>query len=82
MERSQSTITKNITRALLVLLSTILIVLFFPHEHSVSYDYSIGKPWKYGEVIADFDFPVYKSEQVVQAEKDSALRHFQPYAFS
>ena len=79
MERSQSTITKNITRALLVLLSTILIVLFFPHEHSVSYDYSIGKPWKYGEVIADFDFPVYKSEQVVQAEKDSALRHFQPY---
>ena len=79
MDNTKSSITKNITRILLVLVSAILIVAFFPHEHSVSYDYTIGKPWKYGQIIADFDFPIYKSEQVVQAERDSALHHFQPY---
>ena len=79
MLNSHNTIVKNIVRALLVLLSAVLIVVFFPHERTVSYDYTVGKPWKYGQLIAEFDFPVYKSEQVVQAEKDSALHHFQPY---
>ena len=66
-------------RIALVLVATALIILFSPRQKSVSYDYSIGKPWKYGQIIADYDFPIYKSEAVIRAESDSAMKHFQPY---
>ena len=39
----------------------------------------IGKPWKYGDLTAPFDFPVYKSELKVKQERDSIYRLFEPY---
>ena len=33
----------------------------------------------YASLIAKFDFPVYKSDAVIQQEKDSLLAYFQPY---
>ena len=71
-------ITKGLIRILFLLISTMLIILFLPHK-SITYDYSVGKPWKYGQIIADFDFPIYKSDQLIQQEKDSVLKQFQPY---
>ena len=41
--------------------------------------YDVGKPWMYASLIAKFDFPVYKSDAVIQQEKDSLLAYFQPY---
>ena len=78
MDRLNIDFTKGLVRVLFLLVSTILVILFLPHE-SASYDFSVGKPWKYGQIIADFDFPIYKSEQVIQTERDSVLKHFQPY---
>lgn len=70
---------KNITlRVLLLLAVAMLIVYFMPREKHFTYNYSIGTPWKYSRIIAEYDFPIYKSEEKVHAEYDSIIRHMHP----
>jgi putative nucleotidyltransferase with HDIG domain len=38
-----------------------------------------GKPWKYSELTAPFDFPVYKSDDIIDHERDSVMKLFEPY---
>ena len=38
-----------------------------------------NKPWKYGQLIATVDFPIYKDDALVNREQDSLLASFQPY---
>lgn len=56
-----------------------LIVYFLPRDGKFNYHFSINKPWKYGQLMATFDFPIYKDDAVVEKEQDSILAHFQPY---
>ena len=76
---SRKVLLRIFSRIMLLLLSTVLIVIFLPREQTYTYDYTVGKPWKYGQIIADFDFPIYKTEEAVQAERDSVHRLFEPY---
>ncbi len=61
------------------LIASVVIVYFMPHEHSFSYDYSEGKPWKYSQLIAEYNFPIYKSEAQLKQERDSVLRKVSPF---
>lgn len=62
-----------------VLVSLMVIVWFLPRNNTPQMRYDVGKPWMYASLIAKFDFPVYKSDAVIQQEKDSLLAYFQPY---
>ena len=66
-------------RILTVVVSAAIIVYFMPHERTFTYDYSIGKPWKYSQIIAEYDFPIYKSEEQLKEERDSVLRRLKPF---
>lgn len=61
------------------ILAVILIVYFSPRESKVSYDESEGRPWRYGLVTAPFDFPIYKPDAQLEAERDSILKNYIPY---
>lgn len=63
----------------LVVVSTVAIVYFMPRDSHFDYIYDIGKPWRYGQLIAPWKFPVYKTDSVLIREQDSIVRHFQPY---
>ena len=69
----------NASRAVLVIITTAIIVWFMPRTSGMSYHYDVGKPWSYKSLIADFDFPVYKSEELLQYEQDSILANYEPY---
>ena len=56
-----------------------LIVYFLPRDGKFNYQFDINKPWKYGQLIATFDFPIYKDDAVVKKEQDSLFALFQPY---
>ena len=56
-----------------------LVVLFMPSEGKFNYQFEVGKPWKYGQLMATFDFPIYKSDEVIKKEQDSIRSTFQPY---
>lgn len=64
----------------LIFLTTVVVILYFlPREGKFNYQFDIGKPWKYGQLIATFDFPIYKSDDVAKRERDSLLKNFSPY---
>lgn len=62
-----------------LLFVTALLVFFLPRETKEGYEYEQGRPWRYNSLIASFDFPIYKTQDEVSAERDSALRSFQPF---
>ena len=63
-----------------IVIGTVVIILWCMPRDSRNYLYAeIGKPWKYGDLTAPFDFPVYKSEFKVKQERDSIYRLFEPY---
>ncbi len=76
----QGTIFRNyLTRIILTLCAAAIIVWFLPRAESVHYRYDVGKPWTGGTLIAKFQFPIYKSDEVIAAERDSVRQAFQPY---
>ena len=66
-------------RSALVLLTIVLIVWAMPRDNENNFKIEIGKPWRYTDFTAPFDFPIYKSENLVKKERDSLLRSFEPY---
>ncbi len=61
------------------IVAALLIGYFFPREGKFRYQFFEGKPWRYGLLTAPSDFPIYKTEAEVEAERDSALKQFEPY---
>ena len=66
-------------KCLIFIVTVSVITYFMPKEGKFNYDFEINTPWKYGLLQASFDFPIYKSEQQVQKERDSLLTSYQPY---
>ena len=66
-------------KALIFVGTVAFIVYFLPRDGKFNYQFDINKPWKYGQLMATFDFPIYKDEAVVKREQDSLLASFQPY---
>lgn len=67
------------TRVGLVLVTVVLIVWFLPRREGSQYVYDVDEPWRYGDMIAQYDFPIYKTEETLAMEKDSVLKLFVPY---
>ena len=66
-------------RSGLIIATVVIIVWFLPRDSHNSFKMEKGKPWIYADVKAPFDFPVYKSEDVVKAERDSLMKLYEPY---
>ncbi len=66
-------------RALIFIATVGVIVYFLPRDGKFNYQFDIDKPWRYGQLMATFDFPIYKPDAVVKHEQDSILKNFQPY---
>jgi len=62
-----------------IIASAIVIIWSLPRAESKRYHYDIGKPWMYGSFIATFDFPIYKTDEVIKEQEDSVLALYQPY---
>ena len=67
------------TKTILVMFTVAIIVWFLPRNEGRQFRYDVGKPWMYSSIIAQFDFPVYKTDQAIKHEQDSLLAHFEPY---
>jgi putative nucleotidyltransferase with HDIG domain len=70
---------RTILETLLVIACISVIIYFMPRDTKFNYHFSINTPWTYGQLMSDFDFPIYKSDESIQAEQDSLYREFQPY---
>ena len=63
----------------LIIASVAIIVWFMPRDSHNSFKIEKGRPWTHADMSAPFDFPIYKSDDVVKAERDSLMRLYEPY---
>ena len=56
-----------------------LLVFLMPKAPKFSYDYQKGSPWMYETLIAQFDFPILKTEAQIQQEMEKAWQSVIPY---
>ena len=66
-------------RISLVLVSVLLIVWAMPRDGQMTLKAEKGQPWRHQDLVAPFDFPIYKSDAAIQAERDSIMREYEPY---
>lgn len=63
----------------LFLITALLILYLMPREGKFRYEFQRGRPWMHETLIAPFDFPIYKSETELKAERDSILTDMRQY---
>ena len=56
-----------------------VLVLLMPRTAKFNYDYKKGSPWPYETLISQFDFPILKTEEQMQAEREQAGALVIPY---
>lgn len=66
-------------RSALVIVTVAIVVWAMPHDSTNTFPVEEGKPWRYAELTAPFDFPVLKSDAAIRHERDSVLRNYEPY---
>ena len=70
---------KNVTKLGLFIALVAIIVQLFPKEKQFKYQYEIGKPWSYELMTASYDFPIYKTEKQLDADKKELMENYSPY---
>ena len=57
----------------------LLLVFLMPRDPRFYYDYKKGSPWMYETLVTQFDFPVLKTAQQLQEEREKAGSSVIPY---
>ena len=70
---------RTIIETLIIVSCITLIVYFMPRDTNFNYHFSENTPWSYGQLMSDFDFPIYKRDENIKNERDSLYRNFRPY---
>ncbi len=55
------------------------ICLLLPREKTVSIEFTEGKPWRYEQLTAPFDFAIAKSEAALERERAEVMAAQRPY---
>lgn len=66
-------------KILMFSVAALITVFILPHSNKFKYEFQKGEPWKHKSLIAEFDFPVYKTDETITSEKDSILKNVKPY---
>ena len=64
--------------SIFALLATFLVLLFPRYNNTFRYHFEVGKPWGYNTLTADFDFPIYKTDEQLAKEQKQLLSTFTP----
>jgi hypothetical protein len=68
-----------ITKAVLFLITIGILVVVFPKERKFRYEFQKGKPWLHEDLIAPFNFAIFKTKEELTEEQAMALERVHPY---
>lgn len=57
----------------------LVLTLIFPRTAKFSYDYRKGSPWSHETLLAQFDFPILKTDEQIREEKNRSKSVVIPY---
>ena len=63
----------------LIIVTVAIISWLMPRDHQNIFKIDKGRPWTHADLKAPFDFPIYKSDEAVKAERDSLMNLYEPY---
>ncbi|MGB5983086.1 MAG: HDIG domain-containing metalloprotein [Nonlabens sp.] len=63
-------VTRLSLRVLVLVVSTVLVIYFFPKSNRFKYEFQQGEPWEYETLYAPFSFPIKKSEKEITQEQN------------
>ncbi len=61
------------------LITAFLLHLILPGEPKFKYEYQKGSPWKHENLIAPFDFAIFKTDEEINKEKEELTASIPPY---
>ena len=61
-----------------VVLAALIVIMFPQYNNAFRYHFELGKPWGYNTLTADFDFPIYKTDEQLAKEQKQLLSSFTP----
>lgn len=64
--------------SIFVLLAAVIVLMFPRYSNAFRYHFELGKPWGYSTITADFDFPIYKTEEQMAREQKQLMSTFTP----
>ena len=63
-----------IYKVILFLITVFCLIYLFPRSGGFKYNYQTGKPWPYETLLAPFNFPIAKSEEELNAEREAVAQ--------
>lgn len=57
----------------LFVLAVVFIISIFPRQQKFKYEFQKGKPWQHEDLIAPFDYPLYKTDLEIDGEKEKIV---------
>lgn len=72
---------RGVYNGMLLLVSILVIVYLFPKEGKFRYEFQKGSPWLHDNLIAPYNFPIYKSKSEYENEKDSVRKNAKLYYY-
>ena len=68
----------GIMKVMAFILALVAIVWLMPRNVKFKYEYQKMRPWPHESLYAPFNFPIYKSDEVVRKEREEALSNIEP----
>lgn len=69
----------DVLRVSLYVIACVIVLYAIPKEGKFKYEYQKGSPWKHDNLIAPFNFAIYKSQAEIDAEREAVKKDSKPY---
>jgi hypothetical protein len=69
----------DVLRVSLYVIACVIVLYAIPKEGKFKYEYQKGSPWKHDNLIAPFNFAIYKSQAEIDAEREAIKKDSKPY---
>lgn len=70
---------QKVLRYVYIIATLLIIIALIPTNQKFKYDFELGKPWLYEDLLAPFSFPILKSGETLAAERQNVMGDFEPY---
>ena len=69
----------EVAKILMFLIAALLVFWQMPRIGKLNYEYQKARPWQHQTLYAPFDFPIYKSQEMLDAENEAARKSVRLY---
>lgn len=77
-DKKQKRRLNTLFRLLIMLIICLITVYLYPKVGSFQYEYQKGMPWRYENLYAPFDFPIYKTDDELKEDREKATEAQSP----